>query len=519
MPGIRPSSTGDPVSVFIRIHPADDVVIAKQQLVGGTRLEGEGVTVAGLIPPGHKVAVKPIRAGQPVRRYNQIIGTARTDIAPGQHVHTHNLEFASFARDYAVGTGTQPTGYVAEPATFMGIVRPDGRVATRNYLGVLTSVNCSATAARAIADHFRRDVNPRALEAYPNVDGVVALTHGAGCATASDGEPLQILRRTLGGYARHANFAGVLMVGLGCETNQIDGLLEQEGLKESSHLQTFSIQDSGGTKKTVAKGIELVEWMLEEANRVQRQPVPASHITVGLQCGGSDGYSGISANPALGAAVDRLVRHGGTAILSESPEVYGGEHLLTRRAVSQQVADKLIARLKWWEDYTARNGGEMDNNPSAGNKAGGLTTILEKSLGAIAKSGTTNLVEVYEYAQAVTARGLVFMDTPGYDPVSATGQVAGGANLICFTTGRGSAYGCAPSPSLKLSTNTALWLRQEDDIDLNCGEVVDGTASIDELGERIFRLMLETASGRKTKSEGHGYGQNEFVPWQLGAVM
>jgi altronate hydrolase len=507
------------VSLFIRIHPADDVVIAKQQLVGGTRLEGEGVTVAGLIPPGHKVAVKPIRAGQPVRRYNQIIGTAKLDIAPGQHVHTHNLEFASFARDYAVGTGTHPTEYVAEPATFMGIVRPDGRVATRNYLGVLTSVNCSATAARAIADHFRRDINPKALEAFPNVDGVVALTHGAGCATASDGEPLQILRRTLGGYARHANFAGVLMVGLGCETNQISGLLEQEGLQEGSHLQTFSIQDSGGTRKTVAKGIELVEWMLEEANRVQRQPVPARHITVGLQCGGSDGYSGISANPALGAAVDRLVRHGGTAILSESPEVYGGEHLLTRRAVSHAVADKLIARLKWWEDYTARNGGEMDNNPSAGNKAGGLTTILEKSLGAIAKSGTTNLVEVYEYAQAVTARGLVFMDTPGYDPVSATGQVAGGANLICFTTGRGSAYGCAPSPSLKLSTNTALWLKQEDDIDINCGEVVDGTASIDELGERIFRLMLETASGRKTKSELHGYGQNEFVPWQLGAVM
>ncbi len=507
------------MSLYIRIHPADDVVIAKVQLVGGTRLDGEGVTVAGLIPPGHKVAVRAVRAGQPVRRYNQIIGTAKVDIAPGQHVHTHNLEFASFARDYAVGTGTQPTDYVAEPATFMGIVRPDGRVATRNYLGVLTSVNCSATAARAIADHFRRDVNPKALEAFPNVDGVVALTHGAGCATASDGEPLQILRRTLGGYARHANFAGVLMVGLGCETNQISGLLEQEGLREGTHLQTFSIQDSGGTKKTVAKGIELVEWMLEEANRVQRTPVPASHITVGLQCGGSDGYSGISANPALGAAVDRLVRHGGTAILSESPEVYGGEHLLTRRAVSQAVADKLIARLKWWEDYTARNGGEMDNNPSAGNKAGGLTTILEKSLGAIAKSGTTNLVEVYEYAQAVTAKGLVFMDTPGYDPVSATGQVAGGANLICFTTGRGSAYGCAPSPSLKLSTNTALWLKQEDDIDINCGEVVDGTAGIDELGERIFRLMLETASGRKTKSELHGYGQNEFVPWQLGAVM
>jgi altronate hydrolase len=503
----------------IRIHPADDVVIARVQLLGGTRIESEGITVAGLVPPGHKVAVRGIRAGQPVRRYNQVIGLAKVDIAPGQHVHTHNLAFGDVARDHAVGADARPTAYVAEPASFDGIVRADGRVATRNVVGILTSVNCSATVARAIADHFRRDLRPQALQPYPNVDGVVALTHGAGCATDGSGEPLRVLRRTLGGYARHPNFASVLIVGLGCETNQIDGLLQQEGLHEGARLQTFSIQDSGGTAKTVARGIELVEWMLDEANRVQRRPVPASHLVVGLQCGGSDGYSGISANPALGAAVDRLVAHGGSAILSESPEVYGGEHLLTRRAVSREVADKLLARLSWWEDYTARNGGSMDNNPSAGNKAGGLTTILEKSLGAVAKSGTTNLVEVVEYAQPVTAKGLVFMDTPGYDPVSATGQVAGGANLICFTTGRGSAYGCAPAPSLKLSTNTALWQRQEDDIDLNCGGIVDGTATIDEVGERIFRLMLETASGRRTKSERHGYGQNEFVPWQLGAVM
>ncbi len=503
----------------IRIHPADDVVIARRQLLGGTVLPGEGVTVSGLIPPGHKVAVRAIAAGAPVRRYNQIIGSAKQAIAPGQHVHTHNLEFSHFARDYAAGQGAQPTAYVDAPATFQGLVRADGRVATRNYIGVLTSVNCSATVARAIADHFRRDIHPEALNAYPNVDGVIALTHGGGCATASDGEPLRVLRRTLGGYARHPNFGALLVVGLGCETNQISGMMEQEGLAESNRLHTFSIQDTGGTRKTVARGIELVEWMLEEANRVQRQPVPASHIVVGLQRGGSDGYSGICANPALGAAVVRLVRHGGTAILSESPEVYGGEHLLTRRAVSQAVADKLVARLQWWERYCARNDGAMDNNPSAGNKAGGLTTILEKSLGAIAKSGTTNLVDVYEYAEPVTAKGLVFMDTPGYDPVSATGQVAGGANLICFTTGRGSAYGCAPSPSLKLSTNTARWVKQQEDIDINCGEVIDGTAGIDEMGERIFRLMLATASGRATKSETHGYGQNEFVPWQLGAVM
>ena len=506
-------------SLTIRIHPADNVVIARRQLLGGTAIADEAITIAGLVPPGHKVATKAIAAGDAVRRYNQIIGQATQAIAPGQHVHTHNLAFADFARTHEPGAGTQATAYAQQPATFEGIVRSDGRVATRNYIGVLTSVNCSATAARAIADQFRRDIHPEALAAYPNVDGIVALTHGMGCATDSEGEELRVLRRTLGGYARHPNFAAVLVVGLGCETNQIQGLIAQEGLQEGARLVTFNIQDTGGTAKTVARGVEVINKLLPEANRVKRQPVPASHLTVGLQCGGSDGYSGISANPALGAAVDRLVRHGGTAILSETPEIYGGEHLLTRRAVSREVADKLLARIAWWEQYTQRNGMSMDNNPSAGNKAGGLTTILEKSLGAIAKSGTTNLVDVVEFAEAVAARGFVYMDTPGYDPVSATGQVAGGANLICFTTGRGSAYGCAPSPSLKLSTNTALFAKQQEDIDIDCGGIVEGVETVDESGERIFRLMLDTASGRKTKSELHGYGQNEFVPWQLGAVM
>ncbi len=503
----------------IRIHPADDVVIARQQLLGGTHLASEGITVSGLIPPGHKIAVRAIAAGAPVRRYNQIIGTATQAIAPGQHVHTHNLAFSRFDRGNKVGGDVRPVAYVDTPATFDGIVRSDGRVATRNYIGVLTSVNCSATVARAIADHFRRDIHPEALAAYPQVDGIVALTHGAGCATDSEGEGLRVLRRTLAGYARHANFAAVIVVGLGCETNQIQGLLAQEGLREGAKLVTFSIQDTGGTAKSVARGIEAVKALLPEANAVQRQPVPASHLVVGLQCGGSDGYSGISANPGLGAAVDVLVRHGGTAVLSETPEIYGGEHLLLQRAVSQAVADKLEARLQWWTAYCTRNQAEMDNNPSAGNKAGGLTTILEKSLGAIAKGGTTPMVDVYEYAQPITAKGFVYMDTPGYDPVSATGQVAGGANMICFTTGRGSAYGCAPAPSLKLATNSALWAKQEEDMDINCGTVIDGDESVAQLGERIFLEMLAAASGRKTKSELHGYGQNEFVPWALGAVM
>jgi altronate hydrolase len=335
----------------------------------------------------------------------------------------------------------------------------------------------------------------------------------------SNGESMTVLRRTLAGYARHANFAGVLVVGLGCESNQISSLFGAEHLQEGPLLRSFTIQDTGGTAKTIARGVALIREMLPHANAVTRQRVPAAKIVIGLQCGGSDGYSGITANPALGAAVDLLVRHGGTAILSETPEIYGAEHLLTRCAVSREVGEKLVERIRWWEDYTTRERGEMNNNPSPGNKAGGLTTILEKSLGAVAKGGTTNLVDVYEYAAPVTAKGFVYMDTPGYDPVSATGQVAGGANMIVFTTGRGSAYGCAPSPSIKLSTNTALWTRQEEDIDLNAGTIVDGEASVAQVGEALFRLMLDTASGRKTKSEQLGYGQSEFVPWYLGAVM
>jgi altronate hydrolase len=502
-------------SLTIRLHPNDDVVIARAQLVGGTTLIDENVTVTGLVPPGHKVAVRAIAAGQPVKRYNQVIGFASRDIVAGEHVHLHNLKMGALDLDYAFGADVKPTQRVAAPATFQGIVRADGRVATRNYLGILSTVNCSATVARGIADTFSR----AALAEFPNVDGVVALTHGSGCGMDSNGESMTVLRRTLGGYARHANFAGVLVVGLGCESNQISALLGAESLQEGPLLRTFSIQDTGGTTKTIARGVAMIREMLPHANAVVRQPVPASNLVIGLQCGGSDGYSGITANPALGAAVDTLVRHGGTAILSETPEVYGAEHLLTRRAVSRAVGEKLVARIKWWEDYTARNKGEMNNNPSPGNKAGGLTTILEKSLGAVAKGGTTNLVDVYEYAEPVTAKGFVFMDTPGYDPVSATGQVAGGANLIVFTTGRGSAYGCAPSPSLKLATNTPLWVKQEEDIDLNCGEIADGTAGVDEIAARLFDLILDTASGHKSKSEVHGYGQSEFVPWYLGAVM
>src|SRR5436853_5634389 len=498
----------------IRLHPQDDVVIARVALPAGTLVPKESIRVSVRVPPGHKVAVRDVAKGAPVHRYNQIIGFATLAIKAGDHVHVHTVAMGDFQRDYAFCSLAKNTDYVRAPATFLGIKRADSRVATRNYIGILTSVNCSATVARTIAEHFKNR-----LDDYPNVDGVVALTHKTGCGMASEGEATDLLRRTIAGYARHPNFYSTQIVGLGCEANQINMLMAAQGLKKSDTLGAFTIQEKGGTRKAVENGVARVKEMLPEANKVKREPVPASHLILGLQCGGSDGYSGISANPALGAAVDLLVRHGGTAILSETPEIYGAEHLLTRRAVSREVGETLIARIHWWQEYTKRNGNEMNNNPSPGNKAGGLTTILEKSLGAVAKGGTTNLVAVYEYAQPVTAKGFVYMDTPGYDPVSATGQVAGGANMICFTTGRGSAYGCAPSPSLKLATNTALWERQEEDIDINCGEIVDGTSTVAQLGARFFRLILDTASGAKSKSELHGYGQNEFVPWYLGAVM
>lgn len=499
----------------LRLDPADDVVIAARPLRTGQRVDGESITLLDDIPAGHKVATRALRRGDAIRRYNQIIGFATEDIAAGRHVHSHNLMFENFERDYAIGADLRTSPVVAQPATFMGIRRDDGGIATRNYIAVIATVNCSASVVKFVAQHF----TPDRLAEYPNVDGIVPIAHSVGCGMDSNGAGMDILRRTIAGYVRHPNFAGVVIIGLGCEANQMGALFATQGLAESDTLRSLVIQTEGGSRKTVAAAIDAVSTMLPHANKVTRTPVPASEIKVGLQCGGSDGYSGITANPALGAAGDLLVAHGGTIVLSETPEIYGAEHLLTRRSVSAEVADKLIRRIRWWEEYTRRNDGSMDNNPSPGNKAGGLTTILEKSLGAVAKGGTTNLVDVYEYAEPITARGFVFMDTPGYDPVSITGQVAGGCNLVTFTTGRGSVYGCKPAPSLKLATNSALFARMREDMDIDCGEIVDRGISVAQKGEEIFNAWLRIASGEKTLSEKLGIGAEEFIPWYQGAVM
>jgi altronate hydrolase len=511
-------STNDTArTLTVRLHPADNVVLARVEILPGTGIPGEGVATRDRIPAGHKIAVRAIPEGEAVRRYNQVIGFATETIEPGSHVHVQNVGLHGFERDYAFGKDAHPTDYVpeAERATFQGYVRANGKVGTRNYIGILTSVNCSATVARMIAQRCEREL----LADYPNVDGVVALTHGTGCGMAGSGEGYANLQRTLWGYARNPNFGGVLMVGLGCEVNQIDFLLEAYGIERGPLFRTMNIQDTGGTARTVEAGVAAIREMLPEANKATRATAPASGLLLALQCGGSDGYSGVTANPALGVAADLLVRHGGTAVLSETPEIYGAEHLLTRRAADPAVGQKLIDRIRWWEDYTARNGGEMNNNPSPGNKAGGLTTILEKSLGAAAKGGTTNLVDVYKYAEPIAAKGFVFMDSPGFDPCSVTGQVASGCNIVCFTTGRGSVSGFKPAPCLKLATNTPMYRRLEADMDLDCGPVLDEGVSLEEMGERIFRLILDTASGKPTRSEAQGFGDYEFIPWQIGAVM
>ena len=499
----------------IRLSPHDNVVVAVDPIAQGMSVHG--LTARERVMRGHKLAILPIAENEPVRKYGQIIGFASRPIAPGDWVHEHNVGLHDFARDYHFAEDARNDEILPPElrATFAGYVRANGKIGTRNYIGILTSVNCSASVAKFIADAVNRS---GVLDDYPEIDGAVSFVHGTGCGMAAYGEGYDVLRRTQWGYATHPNLGGALMVGLGCEVFQIDRMKDEYNLVEGDHFQSMTIQATGGTKKTIAEGVERIKAMLPIAARAKRETCSASEVTLALQCGGSDGYSGITANPALGAAADQLVKHGGTAILSETPEIYGAEHLLTRRAVNRTVGEKLAERIRWWEAYTERNNGEMNNNPSPGNKAGGLTTILEKSLGAAAKGGTTTMRAVYEYAEPVKEKGFVFMDTPGYDPVGATGQVAGGANVMCFTTGRGSAFGCKPTPSIKLATNSQVYASMIDDMDINCGDILDGV-SVEQKGEEIFQAVLRVASGERTKSEDLGYGDLEFVPWQIGAVM
>jgi altronate hydrolase len=508
--------------VAIILDPSDVVGIAKRPLLPGTVLQRENaeeLRISQMVPPGHKFALTEIANDAPVRRYGQIIGFATADIKPGQHVHVQNMsikEQGSLKVDYAIGTEYKPEEFVpeSERRTFMGFRRPDGRVGTRNYVAVLASVNCASSATVAVIDYFRQ---PGVMKAYPNVDGVIGYPHKGGCGAHIGSRDLHVLQRTLAGVCDHPNVAGYVLISLGCEVNQPGDMIEATTMKDDEPL-VITIQQDGGYAKTVERGIEAVKQLLAKANESVREEFTVDHLMVALQCGGSDGWSGVTANPALGKAADLLVQQGGTVVLGETTEVYGAEHLLTRRAKSPEVAEKLIKMIHWWEDYTAYFGGTIDNNPSPGNKLGGLTTIYEKSLGAVAKAGSMPLNQVVGYGERVTEKGFVHMDTPGYDPVSVTGQVAGGCNVVCFTTGRGSAFGFKPSPSIKLATNSELYGKQEPDMDINCGRMLDGI-TIDQMGQEIFDEIVAVASGKRTKSELAGVGAEEFNPWILGAML
>lgn len=498
----------------IRLHANDNVVIALSDLAEGSKLNEFDITLLSYVPRGHKVALKEIAKGDNVIRYGQIIGQATQAIAVGEHVHVQNMGMGEHLQDYAFSRNSNSLPPISPARTFNGYHRQNGKVGTRNYLGILTSVNCAGSVARFIEEAANKT---DFLKDYPNIDGIVPIVHSTGCGMSGQGEGYQTLHRTLTGYANNPNFGGILLVGLGCEVLQVSSLVDSQ--EPSAAFRYMTIQSEGGTRKTIEKGLQELHLLAQEANKATREPAPVSEIMVGMQCGGSDGYSGITANPALGYASDLLVRHGGTTILSETSEVYGAEHLLTRRAVSTEVGKKLIDRIHWWEDYCARNGGEMDNNPSPGNKNGGLTTILEKSLGAVAKSGSAPLTDVYLFGEAIDKKGFVFMDSPGFDPCSVTGQVASGANMIIFTTGRGSVSGYKPTPCIKLATNTEMYRRLQEDMDLNCGDIVTSGVSIEEKGTELFELIIRIASGEETKSEALGFGGAEFVPWQIGAVM
>ncbi|HZU34597.1 MAG TPA: altronate dehydratase family protein [Gemmataceae bacterium] len=507
--------------VAVHLHPRDNVAIAARPIAQGLEVRHDNsiIAVRDRIGLGHKLALGDIRRGQPVYKYAQIIGFASADIPAGAHVHVHNVAADEFERDYAFCQNCPPPPEPAEPRYFMGYDRGDGRFGTRNYIAIISTVNCSASTSKYISDKIR---NTALLHAYPNVDGVVAITHKQGCAMQYDGPDHKQLDRTLAGFAKHPNVAAYILVGLGCETGQAIHLIEGQGLIQLGGPKkkplVLTIQECGGIGKTVEAGVRAIAKLLPRVAEAHRTRLPASKLILGTNCGGSDGHSGVTANPALGVASDLLVAQGGTSILAETPEIYGAEHLLTRRAVRREVGEKLVERIHWWQWYTSLFGAEINNNPSVGNKSGGLTTIYEKSLGAIAKGGSTALVNVVGYAEPVTTPGLVVMDTPGYDPVSMTGIVAGGANVLVFTTGRGSVFGCKPAPSIKVATNTPLYEHMRDDMDIDAGTILSGTP-VAGVGQQIFEEILAVASGKKTKSELSGVGEEEFAPWQIGPTL
>lgn len=504
-------------SSVIRLSALDNVVVARLRLAAGTKIETEGLVIEGDVPPGHKVATRFIKRGEPIVKDNAVIGYAAEDTVAGALLTNQRIRF--FAVPENVSTAAVPARPVEllpkdRRATFEGFVRANGSVGTRNFIGVFVVGNCGATTARKAADFFDEE----RLAPYPNVDGVVPFVHEIGCGMEMTGEPMDLLRRTISGFIRNPNIASAVVIALGCERNNLKSFLEQEKLEVGASLRTITIQEVGGITNAVEEAKRIVYEMLPDANAVKRQSVSAEHLRVGLQSGGADAFSGLSANPALGIAVDLLVRNGGTAILSDTPELIGAQAGLLARCASPETAEKFVSRLEWWRQYNEGKDTQLHGRVSRANEAAGIANILEKSLSSVKKGGTSPLMGAYRYAERVAEKGLVFMDTPAYEPVSVTGQIAGGANLIAFTTGLGSSFGSLPAPTMKLSSNTALYRKMEDDMDMNCGTIIGGESTVEGMGHAIFAKMLRHASGEKTKSELEGMGENEFVPWPIGVL-
>jgi altronate hydrolase len=496
----------------IHLHPADNVAVARVPIAAGSelRIDGIAVTVRDAIPAGHKVAIAAIAPGEIVHRYGQAIGRARQAIEAGRHVHTQNLAYEELTLDYEFPTGDIPFPKPPKNVpTFLGYAREDGRVGTRNYIAVVAASNCAAHTAELIANSYDGAKLPR------NVDGVVAFPHGEGCGH-SIGPDTEQLRRTLAGVLAHPNVSAAIILGLGCEVNQIDHYLGPNAPR-SSRLVGMTLQSSGGTRGTLEAARREIAALMEQASAEERVEAPVSKIILGLNCGGSDSFSGITANPALGVCSDLLASYGGTPVLAETPEIFGAEHLLVRRARNKEVAEKLLGYIRSYKQYLNRFGGSFDDNPSPGNKEGGLSNILEKSLGAVAKAGTSPMMDVVDYAERVDSPGFVFMNTPGYDPVSLSGLAAGGCNLIAFTTGRGSAIGFPSIPVMKIASNSNTYRRMTDNMDINAGRIADGETTVRGVGQEIFDLLVQVASGQKTRAETLGH--KEFVPWRIGPVL
>jgi len=497
---------------IIKLNAKDNIAVASMNIPSGSQINTELKAITE-IPFGHKISLVDINKNELIYKYGQIIGVAYKEIKKGTHVHSHNIIFHEFDRNYKQSQKNLEQNYNNNNKFFYGYKRANNTVGTRNYIGLISTVNCSATVVKKIAKKINEYLKKNH---FVDIDGAVCLKHSSGCGMNTSGKGMEVFNRTIEGFKSHQNFGKVFVIGLGCECAQIS-LYKDTNI--NNEIEYLNIQDEGGTNQIINKVYNKIVQEIPKINSVQRKKTPISELTLALQCGGSDSYSGITANPALGIAVDLLISYGGSAILSETPEIYGAEHLLIERTMKKENIIKLLNQIKWWKHYTQINGGSLDNNPSPGNKKGGLTTILEKSLGAVAKSGNTRMVDVLDYAQKISQKGFQFMDSPGFDPVSVTGQVAAGSNLICFTTGRGSCFGFKPTPSIKVATNTNMFNKLKEDMDINAGTIMDGINSVEEIGNKIFEELIKVASGKKTKSEINGYGDDEFNPWIIGATM